>query len=483
MATPGDVAPRFYAPPAAGPVAARSREFHQGTTNLRISRPPNRIVTAPGVIAPSPQGPSRADIRALQRLDRLQQRTRIGRLNRSEQRQLRVLEQRQARQPLRQQVQPLHAETEQHRLRRNGAKRVTPQAAAQGRFAAWFQNRPGRRLTGREDSVAAHQAWRKHRHAGFVPWVGALYWPYAYSDIFDYTFWPYGYDEGFWAYAYDDFFDAVFWPNGGPYADYAYAGPYGGDVVGALPGMRSTSRIRAARQLAQQLCNDPTKGVTAWPFARIEKSVVPNADQKALLDELKNAVATAADRFRVSCPNDIPMTPISQLNAVLARLEATRDAVRSVRPALERFYASLSDEQKARFNAIGPDFGRLGATAARNETQEPDTVARCGDAKMGLVNLPIERIEDAVQPTDDQQSALDRLGDATAKAVTILQAACPDAIALTPVGRMEAMEKRLDALIAAGQTLRPALVVFYAVLKDEQRARFNILSRQPQSGG
>jgi len=384
---------------------------------------------------------------------------------------------------LRQQVQPLHAETEQHRLRRNGAERVTPRAAELGRFAARFQNRPGRRLTGREDFVAAHQAWRKHRHAGFVPWVGPLYWPYAYSDIFDYTFWPYGYDEGFWAYAYDDFFDAVFWPNGGPYADYAYAGPYDGDIVGALPGMRATSRIRTATRLAQQLCSDPAKGVTAWPFARIEKAVAPNADQEALLDELKNAAAMAADRFKVSCPNELPMTPVGRLNAVLGRLEATRDAVRSVRPALERFYASLSDEQKARFNAVGPDFGRPGATVAGNETQGPAATDRCGDAKAGLVDLPIERIEDAVQPTGDQQPALDRLGEATAKAVAILQAACPDAIALTPVGRMEAMEKRLDALIAAGQTLRPALVDFYAALNDEQRARFNSLSRQVQSGG
>ena len=394
-----------------------------------------------------------------------------------------MLEQRQARQPLRQQAQPLHAEAGQHRLRRNGTERVTPQAAAQGRFAAKFHNRPGQRYSGREGAFAAHQAWRRHRHAGFVPWVGALYWPYAYSDIFGYTFWPYGYDQSFWAYAYDDFFDAVFWPNGGPYADYAYAGPYGGDIVGALPGMRSTSRIRATKQLAQQLCNDPAKGVTAWPFARIEKAIAPNADQKALLDELKNAAAKAADTFKASCSNELPMTPVNRLNVVLSRLEATREAVRIVRPALERLYASLSDEQKARFNAIGPNFGRPGATAAGNETQSPTAADRCGDPKAGLVNLPIERIEDAVQPTSDQQAAFDLLSDATAKAVATLQAACPDTIALTPVSRMEAMEKRLDALIAAGRTLQPALVNFYGALNDEQKAKFNTLSRQLPIGG
>jgi len=30
------------------------------------------------------------------------------------------------------------------------------------------------------------------------------------------------------------------------------------------------------------------------------------------------------------------------------------DAIKSVRPDLQNFYASLSDEQKARFNTVGP---------------------------------------------------------------------------------------------------------------------------------
>ena len=52
--------------------------------------------------------------------------------------------------------------------------------------------------------------------AAFVPWYGPVFWPYAYSDVFDYAFWPSGYDDGYWAYAYDDFFDGVFWGQAGP---------------------------------------------------------------------------------------------------------------------------------------------------------------------------------------------------------------------------------------------------------------------------
>ncbi len=58
-----------------------------------------------------------------------------------------------------------------------------------------------------------------------MPWYGPVFWPYAYSDIFDYAFWPGGYDDGYWDYAYDDFFDGVFWGEYGPPDDYAYAAP------------------------------------------------------------------------------------------------------------------------------------------------------------------------------------------------------------------------------------------------------------------
>lgn len=36
------------------------------------------------------------------------------------------------------------------------------------------------------------------------------------------------------------------------------------------------------------------------------------------------------------------------------RLTVTLEAVQAVRPAMEAFYSSLSDEQKERFNEIGP---------------------------------------------------------------------------------------------------------------------------------
>src|SRR5256885_1672709 len=80
------------------------------------------------------------------------------------------------------------------------------QAAARGRFAARFRNNadPGAQaaLAARLNGWAPRNAWRHHVRAAFVPWLGPVFWPYAYADLFDYTFWPHAYDEAYWAYAY-----------------------------------------------------------------------------------------------------------------------------------------------------------------------------------------------------------------------------------------------------------------------------------------
>jgi LTXXQ motif family protein len=337
-------------------------------------------------------------------------------------------------------------------LRRNNAAGITSQAARQGRFAAG---------QGRGANFAAHRAWRHGLRASFVPWYGPVFWPYAYSDIFDYAFWPGGYDDGFWDYAYDDFFDGVFWGQAGPSADYAH--------TPAAP--------RASYAGVQELCTQPGSGITAWPFADIERKVGLNAEQNQLLDSVRKSASDAAATFKASCPaeNLFPLTPPGRLQAMTARLQGTLDAVHIVRPPLEKFYAALSDEQKERFNALGP---KRSANNAETTAALPQDAKSCSEAKPGLANLPIEKIADVVKPTDAQQGGLKQLQDATSKAVSLLQAACPQDTPITPPGRLEAMEKRLQAMIDAAKTVKPALDAFYASLNNEQKARFDRIGGQ-----
>ena len=107
----------------------------------------------------------------------------------------------------------------------------------------------------------------------------------------------------------------------------------------------------------------------------------------------------------------------------------------------------------------------------------------CKQPKQGLSNLPIEKIEDAINPTDAQEAELNKLQDATTQAVSIMQAACPDETPITPPGRLDVMEKRLQAMIDAAKTVKPALDSFYASLTGEQKARFNRIGQQLETTG
>ena len=313
-----------------------------------------------------------------------------------------------------------------------------------------------------------------------MPWYGPVFWPYAYADIFGYTFWANGYEPGYWAYAYDDFFDGVFWGYDGPPAEYVYES----DEASVRTARKSAP---AKYSTARALCKQPGSGITAWPFDDIVKKVKLDGEQKQLLDEMRDASKDAAKQFAESCPPDsnFASTPPGRLDAMTARLNATLQAVGVVRPSLERFYASLSDEQKERFNELGPNEAKIAAasqkTESKSETQgsgNDQTATNCGDPKPGLANLPIERIEDAVNPSEEQGRKLKDLETATNDAVGILQTACPDDVPITPPGRLEAMEKRLKAMVEAANTVKPSLDSFYSSLDDEQKARFNKLGRQ-----
>ena len=172
------------------------------------------------------------------------------------------------------------------------------------------------------------------------------------------------------------------------------------------------------------------------------------------------------------------IVPPGRLRAMTNRISATIEAVQIVRPTLEKFYNSLSGEQQARFNAPRPDVGEQRSQSQPQARQEANAQSdTCGEPKSGLTQLPIERMETVIRPAGPQKEALDRLSAATQNAIQELQAACPDDVPLTPVGRLEAMQKRLEAMLQAAKLVQPALDEFYATLSSEQKARFNALGR------
>jgi hypothetical protein len=314
-----------------------------------------------------------------------------------------------------------------------------------------------------------------------IGWVGPVFWPYAYYDFFDYVFWPYAYDD-FWPYAYDDVYYGIYGP-------YAYSGPFS-PVASVDPGVTSlrrqlaqaqqpSQRARAQRhaQRAAEVCSNKASELTQWPIERISQVVQPTDAQRTALEELKAESAKAIDLLKSACPNELPSIPTGRLAAMQTRLETMLVAVRTVHPALDRFYQSLSDEQKARFNAVAPTQDSASAKDRR------DLVAFCDARAPGVTDLPIDRIAEAVQPSESQRAALDALRDASTNAAASLKAECPTYHVLTPVGRTEAIEQRLASTLTAVKTVEPALSKFYDLLSDEQKARFNTLRTVDGSQG
>jgi LTXXQ motif family protein len=240
--------------------------------------------------------------------------------------------------------------------------------------------------------------------------------------------------------------------------------------------LHSSSRYRTAIGEPEQTERQPTSiencsglvpGLTNLPIAQIRRTVHPTAEQDAAFGDLSTAISQASDAIKSSCPSTVPLTPLSRLDAAEQRFDAVIKAVQIVRTPLAKVYDALSDEQKRQFNAID------GATPrARSGTKVANT---CSQQAGSFIDLPLQRIEKALEPTLQQQAALDDLRNATQRAAAQLQSSCPTGLPHSPVARLDMIEARLKAVADAMKTVRPPLENFYAALNDEQKARFNIV--------
>jgi phage shock protein A len=114
--------------------------------------------------------------------------------------------------------------------------------------------------------------------------------------------------------------------------------------------------------LIAALCGPQSGSFINLPVQRIEQvvqqtsqqQIQPTSQQQSAFDDLKKAAQNASNQLQSSCPTVARQSPVARLETIQTRLSAMADAIKSVRPSLESFYASLNDEQKARFNMMGP---------------------------------------------------------------------------------------------------------------------------------
>ena len=339
---------------------------------------------------------------------------------------------------------------------------------------------------------------------GWGGWAGPVFWPFLLGDALSFIFWPYAYYDPFWWYGPPFIWASIFAP--GPYfgldygygpdyygygygtGDYGYAGSpniyydssRGGGYNTGARGRYAARTEQADREAlaetntaALESCTGLAPGVTNLPIDQIRQAVHPTADQEAALDDLSAASSQASDIIKSSCPSSVPLTPIGRLDAAEQRLDATIKAIQIIRSPLERFYQALSDEQRQRFNAMSGS--TEGAPSAGN------MAAACSQQGGSFIDLPVQRVEQVVQPTAQQQSAFNDLKKAAQKAGDQLQSSCPTAVPKSPVARVDTVETRLTAMTDAIKSVRPDLQNFYASLSDEQKAKFNTIGPPPKA--
>ena len=113
------------------------------------------------------------------------------------------------------------------------------------------------------------------------------------------------------------------------------------------------------------------------------------------------------------------------------------------------------------------------------QAESPTDIAEaCSGVAPGLTGLPMDRIEKTLQPSGEQRASFDELKAASAKAEEIMKASCPSEIPLTPISRLDAAEKRVDAMIQAVPALRAPLDTFYNCLTEEQKRRLDSLANR-----
>jgi LTXXQ motif family protein len=246
-----------------------------------------------------------------------------------------------------------------------------------------------------------------------------LAWPTLDDDIF----WPRASVP--WAFGYDDIFSQAF-------AKY------------------SPQRVAA-------LC--PTRIAADELVMRITRETMPTAAQRPVLQNLATALGQANGYLIKSCPGEIPPQPVARLQLMEKQIDAMIMALDIVRPRLQAFEQSLDDKQRARLNGPVPS-GTQSAVPACKLT---------GNS----VSESLSRLEQAVQPTDAQRPALGVVAEAFSRAAAALDASCAAVTPPTALGRLEALETRLDATWRAVLTIQVALANFQSELNDEQISRLN----------
>jgi hypothetical protein len=123
------------------------------------------------------------------------------------------------------------------------------------------------------------------------------------------------------------------------------------DTAGGSEEARTVEAGGETAGFALRACTERAR-MPEWPIEPIARAIQPTPDQRPLLELLMGTSLHMAGQLKMSCPAAPPLAPAERLRATEQRLTDLVYAVTVLRGALNKFYGSLTDEQKARFDSL-----------------------------------------------------------------------------------------------------------------------------------
>jgi hypothetical protein len=275
--------------------------------------------------------------------------------------------------------------------------------------------------------------------------------------------------------------------------DSAEAAMRGPPLHGGPLGTMLVQFIRDCERQAAELKN--------FPADELAQSIRPDDAQADALKDVRRIANEGADELARTCPQDMPADPVGRLGTVERGVNAVEAAIGALQPMFDALDRSLGGDQRTRltWRYADPNHSRNGTAETTGsagqanvagsrrrsrrsieDSAEPPPASQvlwnCEQWQAELRAWPVDRVEQSIAVAPRQRAAFYELAAAMQRAADMLADSCPqdtrDA-SLTPIGRIDDVKKKLDAMRHSFATIRSALNRFYEVLDGGQRARFN----------
>jgi hypothetical protein len=245
---------------------------------------------------------------------------------------------------------------------------------------------------------------------------------------------------------YEDLLGYVLWP--GDYADRLWSHGYG-DVVNTLLVPMTANTEQAASLIADGMCSTKASELADRLVTRTREIIEPTPAQQAALDELASALGEAIDRGRTAVCTGTG----DALERMVAGLWTMWDATLLMRPPLQRFYDSLTPEQKARL--AGSD---AASQALARVCADPQAADGAGN-----------RLARVLGADPSKRLTLETLRERSAELIKFLALSCPRETEPTPMDRLAAAGDRMNALLYVVMSMSPAVTELQGARRQDTK--------------